>query len=286
MQFLCHNYKDAIKVATSTQTYGVYFAEEQDFDQEFHTHECCEVFLSLSENNAIFIDGKMYNANVGDLFVINQFEPHKILKNKNNTFARFVLYIHPQYLEEVSSPDTNLSHCFYTRGENVSHKLSLTNKEIANLQHLLITFRKDNGFGDDILKSSAVNTFLTYVNQHFIKYSKTHSDISFNSEIIKNSLLYINEHLSEPLTLDILANNSFVSVNQLCKIFKASLDTTVAKYVLAKKIAEAKKLLASGKNVADTATLCGFLDYANFIRVFKKATGIPPGKYKRTTNQE
>ena len=286
MQFLCHNCKDAIESAISTCTYGVYFAEEQNFNQDFHTHECCEVFLSLSENNTVLIDGKIYDVNIGDLFIINQFEPHKIIKNKNNTFARFVLYIHPQYFESVSSPDTDLSHCFYTRGDDMSHKISLTNEEIANLQHLLITFRKDNGFGDDILKSSAVNTFLTFVNQHFIKYSKTSSVADFDNEIIKNTISYINEHFSEQLTLELLAKNSFVSVNQLCKIFKNSLDTTIAKYISSKRTAEAKKFLASGSSVSDTATQCGFLDYANFIRVFKKATGIPPGKYKKTTNQE
>lgn len=286
MQFLCHNSQDAIYSATSTYTYGVYFAEEQNFNKDIHTHECCEVFLSLSGNSTILIDGKIYDVNVGDLFIINQFEPHKIIQSKNNTFARFVLYIHPQYLKSASSADTNLAHCFYTRDNDVSHKISLTNEEIANLQHLLITFRKDNGFGDDILKSSAINTFLTFVNQHFIKYSKINSSIEYDNEIIKNTIIYINEHFSEPLALELLAKNSFVSVNQICKIFKNSLDTTIAKFIIAKRTAEARKLLASGKSVADTATLCGFLDYANFIRVFKKATGVPPGKYKRTTNQE
>ncbi|MBR1969258.1 MAG: helix-turn-helix transcriptional regulator [Clostridia bacterium] len=54
--------------------------------------------------------------------------------------------------------------------------------------------------------------------------------------------------------------------------------TTVAKYIASRRITEAKKLLATGKNVTDTAILCGYEDYANLIRVFKKHVGITPGK--------
>ena len=42
---------------------------------------------------------------------------------------------------------------------------------------------------------------------------------------------------------------------------------------------EAKKLLSAGNSVTETALACGFGDYANFIRVFKKHVGVPPGKY-------
>lgn len=54
----------------------------------------------------------------------------------------------------------------------------------------------------------------------------------------------------------------------------------VTKYIVSKRITEAKKLLATEKSVTDTAFMCGFNDYANFIRTFKKAVGVPPGKYK------
>jgi AraC-like DNA-binding protein len=53
----------------------------------------------------------------------------------------------------------------------------------------------------------------------------------------------------------------------------------VAKYITSRRITEAKKLLSNGKNVTDTAIMCGFEDYANFIHVFKKHVGVTPGKY-------
>lgn len=281
MQYLKRHCHDAIDTAISTRTYGVYFSEEQNPDLNIHVHDCCEVLLCLSGGNSFLIDGNAYTVEPGDLFILNQFEPHKITANPDKIFARFVLQIHPEYLYTNSTEETDLSRCFYTRGNGVSHKISLTDDEIAKLQSLLISFRKDNGFGDDIIKNSAVNTFLVLVNQFFLKQEQCENVAKCEDETVRNTISYINTHFAEPLTLELLAKNSFVSVNQLCKIFKNNFGTTVAKYIVSKRISEAKKYLSSGKSVSETALMCGFPDYANFIRVFKKFVGISPGKYGR-----
>lgn len=281
MQYLKRHCHDAIDTAISTRTYGVYFSEEQNPDLNIHVHDCCEVLLCLSGGNSFLIDGNAYTVEPGDLFILNQFEPHKITANPDKIFARFVLQIHPEYLYTNSTEETDLSRCFYTRGNGVSHKISLTDDEIAKLQSLLISFRKDNGFGDDIIKNSAVNTFLVLVNQFFLKQAQDENTPKCEDETVRNTISYINAHFAEPLTLELLAKNSFVSVNQLCKIFKNNFGTTVAKYIVSKRISEAKKYLSSGKSVSETALMCGFPDYANFIRVFKKFVGISPGKYGR-----
>lgn len=281
MQYIKRHCHDAIDTAISTRTYGVYFSEEQNPDLNIHVHDCCEVLLCLSGGNSFLIDGNAYNVDSGDLFILNQFEPHKITADPSKIFARFVLQIHPEYLYANSTEDTDLSRCFYTRGAGVSHKISLTDEEIAKLQNLLITFRNDNGFGDDIIKNSAVNAFLVLVNQFFLKQAQDENISKCEDETVRNTISYINTHFAEPLTLELLAKKSFVSVNQLCKIFKNNFGTTVAKYIVSKRISEAKKYLSAGKSVSETALLCGFSDYANFIRVFKKFVGISPGKYGR-----
>ena len=281
MQYLHNKCHDAIDAAINTRTYGVYYSEEQNPDLNIHVHDCCEVLLCLSGGNSFLIDGRAYSVESGDLFILNQFEPHKITADPDKVFARFVLQIHPEYLYANSTVNTDLSRCFYTRGADVSHKISLTDDEIARLQDLLIIFRNDNGFGDDIIKDTAINNFLVLANQFFLKRATKSGSTKCENETIRNTIAYINAHFAEPLTLELLAKNSFVSVNQLCKIFKNYFGTTVAKYIVSKRISEAKKLLSAGKSVSDTALSCGFSDYANFIRVFKKFVGTSPGKYGR-----
>ena len=103
------------------------------------------------------------------------------------------------------------------------------------------------------------------------------------SKTVQLAIDFINNNYSQELTLEMIAKNSYVSVNQLCRLFNKYCSTTVTKYIISKRITEAKKMLSEGKNVTDTAFMCGFNDYANFIRVFKKAVGVPPGKYKNNS---
>ncbi|MBQ3028199.1 MAG: AraC family transcriptional regulator, partial [Lachnospiraceae bacterium] len=42
----------------------------------------------------------------------------------------------------------------------------------------------------------------------------------------------------------------------------------------------AKALLQEGASVTEACYRSGFNDYANFIRSFKKVTGVSPGKYR------
>ena len=282
MQYIHNKHNDAITTCLNSHTYGVYYSESQNPDINIHVHDCCEILLCLSGGNSFLIDGRAYEVCDGDLFIMNQFEPHKITADSERIFARFVIQIHPEYLFSNSTGETDLSRCFYTRGTNISHRISLSDKEVSELQKLLIIFRNDLGFGDDIVKNSSMNTILALVNQFFLKRAEGVSVTNYENETVRNTINYINAHFNEPLTLEVLAKNSFISVNQLCKIFKNSFGTTVAKYIISKRISEAKKLLASGKSVSDTANECGFSDYANFIRVFKKFVGVSPGKYSKS----
>lgn len=281
MPFLFTRCDDAVKHATDTHTFGLHYSETQTQDLSLHLHDCCEILLCLSSGNTCLIDGKSYDVYDGDVFVINQFEAHKITADAKGVFAHFALQIHPDYLKKHSTNFSDLSHCFYTRDEGISHKIALADAEIAEMEQLFMLFRKNTGFGDDVLKNAAVDRILVLVNQAFLRQENFMPTSSAYNKTIARTIAYIHTHLAEEMTLEVLAKHAFVSVNQLCKLFKTTFETSVAKYIIAKRIAEAKKLLAQGKSVSETALACGFTDYANFIRVFKKIVGVSPGKYHK-----
>ena len=109
---------------------------------------------------------------------------------------------------------------------------------------------------------------------------RTNAPEGLNVKALQLAVSYINDNFTGNVTVEDVAKHAFVSVNQLCVLFKKHLSTTVMKYVNGKRISEAKRLLASGKSVTDTAFASGFNDYANFIRVFKGSVGVSPGKFK------
>ena len=273
---------DAVNHTVQTKTYGVFYSSENTPNYNIHTHDCCEILFCLSGGKNFLIDDKVYEISDGDVFISNQFEAHKITFRDIDTVERYVIQIHPEFLFLSSTGDTNLTQCFYERNKNTTNQLSLSADEQKHLLSLLKKLSENYSFGDDVMKKTIVMQILVFLNEKFISHHNFSDSSEFNSEQLKSAILYINEHLSEKLTLEDIAKNSYISVNQLCKIFKLNLGTTVVKYITGKRISEAKKYLKSGYNVSDTAFMCGFQDYSIFIRTFTNAVGISPGKYSKS----
>ena len=273
---VCH---DAIDCALKNKTFGLYYSESASPSLNIHVHDCCEIFLSLSEGNSFLIDDKVYPLNANDLFIINHFQAHKVSPCTNKMFTRFSLHVHPSFIHNSSSPEIDLANCFYS--ENKADKISLTASQSEKFQELFKTLSIDYGYADDLYKKMRVIEILIEVNKLFS------NNVSINGTTKENKTLklaidYINQNFTKQIDLEEIAKNCFVSVNQLCMIFKHHLSTTVKKYVNSKRITQAKKFLSEGKSVTETAFACGFNDIIYFIHVFKKTVGVSPKKYAET----
>ncbi len=100
-----------------------------------------------------------------------------------------------------------------------------------------------------------------------------------SDQVVDAVLNYINEHYSEALTLDALAEHFFISKYHLLRKFEAQVGTTVHRYILQKRLLNAKQLLAGGLAPSEVCTYCGFGDYANFYRAFRAEYGTTPRQY-------
>ena len=94
---------------------------------------------------------------------------------------------------------------------------------------------------------------------------------------------FITEKLSENIYVEDICREFFISKNSLYRLFKEEFGVTVNEFILQKRLALAKELLAQNDSLSITeiAALCGFSDYNYFIRVFKKAVGTTPLKFKK-----
>ena len=271
---------EAVSYADTTKTFGFNYSDSQKPDQNIHIHNSCEILLCLEGGQNFLINDRVYEVEDGDVFIINQFEAHKITSDPAKNFKRYIMQVHPEFLYANSTDKTDFSHCFYTRGKDVSNKVKLSEEEIDKFISYIDKADNSSGFGADIEKKIAALKILLLVNSAFSIHTSVEKQAG--SKAIKTAIDYINRNFNQSLSLETIAKNSYVSVNQLCRLFNKYCGTTVSKYIASRRITEAKKMLTSGKNVTDTAILCGFEDYANFIRVFKKHVGVTPGKYNST----
>lgn len=92
-------------------------------------------------------------------------------------------------------------------------------------------------------------------------------------------LTYINQNISDPITMEQLAKEFFLSESYICRIFKSATGTTIGKYITARRISIAKAHLNEGMSVSEAFEKSGFTDYSNFFKAFTKAVGVSPKKY-------
>ena len=269
----------AITYACDNALFGVYYSEERNPNPNIHIHDCCEVFFCLSGGKSFLIGGQLYDVNDNDVFVINQFEAHKITYEQDAEFHRYVFQISPEFLHNSSSRETDLSKCFYPHKHGFDHRVHLSDSDAEKMKERLALLSCDTGYGDDLVKRGIMTEILVDINRAIIEREGVDSR-SHSNTAVDLAMDYINRNYGDPITLDSVAKAAYLSVNQLCRLFSEHCGTTVAKYITSKRITEAKKMLAAGRSVTETAMLCGFGDYSGFIRVFKKNVGVTPGKYK------
>jgi AraC-like DNA-binding protein len=92
-------------------------------------------------------------------------------------------------------------------------------------------------------------------------------------------LSYINQNLTEDLNMDMLSAHFALSGSYMSTLFKKETGTSLHKYISQQRISLAKRLLSEGLPVTEVYTSCGFGDYSNFLKVFKKTVGVSPKKF-------
>jgi two-component system response regulator YesN len=94
---------------------------------------------------------------------------------------------------------------------------------------------------------------------------------------------YIEENYNNPdLSLNLLAEQCKTTTSYLSRLFKDSFGINFVDYLNQYRIHEAKELLLQGtRPVKEIASVTGFNSQQNFIRVFKKHTGVTPGQFKK-----
>lgn len=102
-----------------------------------------------------------------------------------------------------------------------------------------------------------------------------------NFGTVKEALEYIDRHLDEEITFELLAGRFGFSAYYFHKLFTIIVGKPIAAYVRERRLLHAAVLLTSTDlSVLNIALNCGFNSAQAFCRSFKEANGMPPSKYR------
>ena len=98
---------------------------------------------------------------------------------------------------------------------------------------------------------------------------------------IRQALRFIADNYSQKLTLAVVSKHVGLSANHFSTLFHKSMGISFQEHLSRVRVEESKRLLLSGQYALnDIAIAMGFSDQSHYCKVFKRITGISPGKFR------
>jgi AraC family transcriptional regulator len=92
---------------------------------------------------------------------------------------------------------------------------------------------------------------------------------------------FVEANLETDIRLEMMAGVCGRSTEYFVRVFKATAGVSPYQYVLNLRIERAKALLGiEGASIADVALQCGFSHQEHLTRMFRRFTGVTPGRYR------
>jgi two-component system response regulator YesN len=94
--------------------------------------------------------------------------------------------------------------------------------------------------------------------------------------------LYVREHFAEKITLEMMADRSFMSKWYFSKLFKRMMGVNFIDYLTGVRIDHARKLILSHPELRnyEIGEAVGFPNTRYFNKVFREATGSTPSEFR------
>jgi AraC-like DNA-binding protein/ligand-binding sensor protein len=101
------------------------------------------------------------------------------------------------------------------------------------------------------------------------------------SKAITKARVFIDENLSDPLPLALVARRAGLSESHFCRVFREGTGLTFTDYINRRRIQWAQKeLLKSEARISEIAFLVGYQSLSQFNRNFSRVTGRSPSRFR------
>lgn len=185
-----------------------------------------------------------------------------------------------------------LGHVLFYSGSNIeiikARVLELTvvlsRAAVEGGGNLEMIFGLNLGYIQEVARITRVEELSRWI----VKVLERFTDSMFNLEnlnnfnIIQKAISYINENISENISLDAIAEYVYLSPSYFSRLFKKEMGVSFTDYLNKARVEESKKYLADIKlSMSDISNIIGFSDQSYYTKVFKKFEGLSPGQFRK-----
>ena len=250
-----------------------------------HCHDFYEFYIHFQGAKYYGIDNEVFLPQPGQLLIIPPFHMHGMLSDEEiNHYERAYLYLAPSFLSALGCGQIDLErriarltaddHFIFTLPPDCA-------RECGRLLHLISPTGAHPSEWDRFRDISRMLPVLRMILEAAQSASPDTTATSPFKPMMHQVLTYINDHCTEALSLKKLTEQFSISASTLSHEFQRYIHHSVYDYILYRRIMLAKRMLFGGAPLSEIAFQCGFGDYSNFLRAFRKMNGISPSEYRQ-----
>ncbi len=274
-----------------SRDYELYYYSDQRLQQiPVHAHDYYEFYFFVDGRVSIRIRDRVFRLRSGDVVIIPPGVMHQAVQDPEKegehapAYRRFVLWISPDYLQQLMSMGGDFSRLLQAPHSEALSGRVMHLDEIAfnavqarvfslleeiHTQHYGWEVFVSLGFADLLMRL----TRISYEQENRGSLSRT------PGTLYESAVRYIESHIEEPLTLDILADRLHVSKYHLAHLFKEKIGISLHRYITNKRLSLCLDALFAGDQAGEACVRFGFTDYSSFYRAFMRHYGISPRQY-------
>lgn len=262
-----------------------------------HAHDYYQVWYVVRGCCDHYVEGQSHKMKVGDAFILPPNLLHETHLGENGKIlcCEFsmddVLYgPHDAYFRKMSEITNGMSFMMLFQQDLHDARLKFTfstetQRKIEQLLfRMLEEYQNAELLYEDFLQLQIQELLLLFIREYAQSPSHQPSEEFYcrYKNIVQDVIVYINQHYSDPLTLEDMCRLSMMSKTYFCYLFKIQTKKTFVEYLVDLRVAKASELLEhSAKSITEISQEVGFQDSTHFARTFKKIKGLTPREYRR-----
>jgi len=255
---------------------------------EIHWHSHLQIALCLEGKGKFIFGNKEYSVSPGDIFVVDNFENHAALAEPNEAIVFLFIIFLPDL---IAVPGSRIFDCeylspFWYDSKTFRNKIDANTsaaKEIAPIMHEIKKLWDEKDIGYKHLAYANLIRILGLLIKHYKITDGANSTTRIHSHIkIQPAINYINQHFTENITLEDVANIIHMSVSRFRHFFKEATGVSFKDYINYLRLNEAKKLLiTTDLRLNEIVEKAGFSGTYHFYKKFYDYLSMTPNDYRK-----
>lgn len=242
---------------------------------KMHNHENGYEILYFIQGNAKYrVEGSIYDIKPYDIAIAQGSEMHCIWHQMPfEPYERIVIILDERFFREQDCQ--MLKEIFISRGlgeNNIFPAERVKQAGIPQIMNDITECMKSTTSLTDIVIRCKLTELLCKLSE--AANETTHFEQRYDK--LGEIIYYINEHISEKMSLDDIADKFYISKYYMCRMFKQRTGYTINNYIIRKRLILANELYLSGKSLIDASMEAGFDSYSNFYKRYVKEYGKNP----------